>query len=45
MFCEENRIKRYLLASRTTEQNGVAKRRNKSVSEVARAMLFKNDVF
>ena len=44
MICEENGIKRQLLAPRTLEQNGVAERRNKSVIEAARAMLAKNRV-
>ena len=44
MFCEENGIKRQLSALRTLEQNGIAKRRNKSVIEAARAILVENDV-
>ena len=44
IFCEENGIKRQLSSPRTPEQNGIAKRRNKSVVEETRAMLFENDV-
>ena len=44
MFCEENCIKRQLLALRTLEQNGIVERRKKSITEVARAMLEENDV-
>ena len=44
MFYEENGIKRQLSALRTPEQNGVAERRNKSITEVARSMLAENDV-
>ena len=43
-FCEENGIKRQLSAPRTPERNGIVERRNRSVIEVARAMLAENDV-
>ena len=43
-FCEVNGIKRQLSTPRTPEQNGIAERRNKSVTEAARAMLFENDL-
>lgn len=44
MFFEENGIKRHISSPRTLEQNAIAERRNKLVAEVARAMLFENDV-
>ena len=44
IFCEENGIKRQLSAPRTPKKNGIAKRRNKSVVEASRVMLFENDV-
>ena len=44
MFCEENVIKRQLLALRTLEQNSIAKRRNKSIAKATRAMLAENNV-
>ena len=44
MFCEANGIKTLLSALRTPEQNGITERRNKSVTEDARAILAKNDV-
>ena len=44
MFCEEDIIKRQLSSPKTLEKNGIAKRRNKSVAETTRAMLYKNDV-
>ena len=44
MFCEENGIKRQLLALRTPEKNGIAKRRNMLAIEATRAMLVENDV-
>ena len=44
IFCEENGIKRQLFAPRTVEKNGIAERRNKSLAEATRVMLFENDV-
>ena len=41
---EENEIKRKLSAPRTPEKNGIAKRRKKSIVEVARVMLYENDI-
>ena len=44
MFYEENGIKRQLSSPYLPEKNGIAKRRNKSIAEAIRAMLFENDV-
>ena len=44
IFCEENGIKRHLLAPRTLEQNNIVERRNMSVTKATRAMLAENDV-
>nr|GEX44366.1 putative ribonuclease H-like domain-containing protein [Tanacetum cinerariifolium] len=38
-FCEEKGIKRKYSVARTPQQNGVAKRRNKTLIEIARTML------
>lgn len=38
-FCEETGIKHQLTAPRTPQQNGVAERRNRTVTEMARTML------
>eukprot|EP00268_Persea_americana_P046834 TRINITY_DN4845_c0_g1_i1.p1 TRINITY_DN4845_c0_g1~~TRINITY_DN4845_c0_g1_i1.p1 ORF type:complete len:315 (+),score=41.54 TRINITY_DN4845_c0_g1_i1:771-1715(+) len=38
-FCEEHGICRQLITSNTPQQNGVAKRKNKTVVETARSML------
>jgi hypothetical protein len=38
-FFEEHGIKRQLLATRTQQQNGVAKRKNRTVQEMVRTML------
>nr|GEX96654.1 putative ribonuclease H-like domain-containing protein [Tanacetum cinerariifolium] len=38
-FCTQNGIKREFSNARTTQQNGVAKRRNRSLIEAARTML------
>lgn len=43
-FCEVNDIKRQLSAPKTLEHNGIAKRRNRYVTEAPRAMMFENDV-
>ena len=44
IFCEEHCIRRQLSSPHTLERNGIAERRNKLIVEVARAMLFENDV-
>ena len=41
IFCETHGIKRQFYASITPQQNGVAKRRNKTIQEAARTMLSK----
>ena len=38
-YCEEHEIKRQFSVARTPQQNGVAKRKNRSVMEMARTML------
>ncbi|GJU56696.1 uncharacterized mitochondrial protein-like protein, partial [Tanacetum coccineum] len=38
-FCEENGIKREFSVARTPQQNGVAKRKNRTLIEAARTML------
>nr|GEX50195.1 hypothetical protein [Tanacetum cinerariifolium] len=38
-FCEEKGIKREYIVARTPQQNGVAKRRNKTLIEAARTMV------
>jgi transposase InsO family protein len=38
-FCETHGIKRHFYAQRTPRKNGVAKRKNRTVQEVARIML------
>ena len=38
-YCEEHEIKGQFLVDRTPQQNGVAKRKNRSVMEMARTML------
>ena len=38
-YCEEHRIKRKFLATRTPQQNGVVERKNRTVEEMARTML------
>lgn len=44
IFCEDNGIKRQISAPKTPQQNGISKRRNKSVSEETREMMFENNV-
>ena len=39
IFCDENGIQRELTAPYTPEQNGVAKRKNRTVVEMARSLL------
>ena len=39
LFCETHGIKRQFSAARTPQQNGVAKRRNRTVQEATRTML------
>ena len=38
-YCEEHGIKRQFSVARTPQQNGVAKRKNRSVLEMARTMI------
>ena len=44
IYCEEHGIRRQISSPHTPEQNRIAKRRNKSIAEVVRAMLFENVV-
>jgi transposase InsO family protein len=39
LFCETHGIKRQFSASITPQQNGIAKRRNRTIHEAARTML------
>ena len=39
LYCEENGIKIQFLAARTPQQNGVAERKNKTMTEMAKTML------
>ena len=43
-FCEENGISHNFSCPRTPQQNGVVERRNRSLQEMARAMLCENDL-
>ena len=43
IYCEEHGIRRQLSSPHTPEQNGIAERRNKSIVEATRDMLFKDD--
>ena len=43
-FCEENRIMHNFSAPRTTQQNGLVERKNRSLEELARTMLNEYDV-
>ena len=38
-FCEKHGIERQLLATKTPQQNGVAKRKNRIVQETSRTMI------
>ena len=38
-YCEENRIKHELSCPRTPQQNGVVKRKNRTLQEMARIMI------
>ena len=38
-YCKENGIQRQLTVRRTPQQNGVAKRKNQTLEEMARSML------
>lgn len=44
IFCEDNRIHRQVSTTRTPQQNGIAERRNRTVSEAARAMMLEGNV-
>ena len=44
IYCEEHGIRRQLSSPHSPKQNGIVERRNRSIIEVARAMLFENDV-
>ena len=39
-FCKETRIKREYIVPYNPQQNGVAKRKNRTIIEAARAMIF-----
>ena len=43
-FCEQHGIKIQVFVAGTPQQNGVAERRNRSITKVARDMLFENDL-
>ena len=43
-FCEKNGIKKEFLASKTPQQNGVVKRKNWVIQEMARVMLFNKQI-
>jgi transposase InsO family protein len=45
LFYETHGIKRQLSTTRTPQQNGIAKRRNRTVQEVARTMLNEEELF
>ena len=42
-FCIERGIKRQVLAPSTPEQNGIAKRRNRSIMDCARTLMIENN--
>ena len=42
-FCEDNGMKRQLLAPKTPQKNGIAKRKNRLVSDAARAMMLEGN--
>ncbi|MDF3681117.1 hypothetical protein P3S38_29520, partial [Enterobacter hormaechei] len=44
IFFKNNGIKRKLLATKTLEQNGTTKTRNRIVRKAAKAMVFENDI-
>ena len=44
IYCEEHGIKRQLSSPHTPTQNEIVERRNRSIAEVVRAILFENDV-
>ena len=44
IYCEVHGIRRQLSSPYSLEQNGTVERRNRSIVEVARAMLVENDV-
>lgn len=43
-FCKHNRIKRQLTTIYTPQQNGVAKRKNRTVMNMVRSMLFDKNI-
>lgn len=43
-FCEENDIRRQLSTPKIPKKNEIAERRNMSIIEETRAMMFENDV-
>lgn len=44
IFCEENDIKRQLSTPKTPNKNVIVERRNRSISEEVRVIIFENDV-
>ena len=44
IFFEVNGIKRWLSTPKTPEKNGIAKRKNKLITEASKAMMFDNNV-
>lgn len=43
-FCNEHGIKRQVFAPRTPQQNGIAKKRNRSIVDCARTLMIEKDV-
>ena len=43
-FCIERGIKRQVLAPRTPEQSGIAKRRNRSIMDYARTLMIEKNI-
>ena len=44
-FCNEHGIRKEFLAPKTPHQNGVVKRKNHIIQEMARVMLLNKDIF
>ena len=43
-FCEKNGIKKEFSASKTPQQNGMVKRKNQVIQEMARVMLLNKQI-
>ena len=43
-FCIERGIKRHVLAPRTLEKNGIAKRRNRSIMDYERTLMIEKNI-